>query len=124
MRGRVSIFFVFLYVAALLKPAQPFLEYYLDYDYFATILCINKDNPEMGCNGQCELSKRLKAAQEEPSAPALPSTTNSSLRDYPIGFVCTWQFQLALISEPVNHPNWFPVAAVRTGLSDIFHPPS
>lgn len=33
--------------------------------YIATELCVNRDKPEMQCNGQCVLMQRLKAAEQE-----------------------------------------------------------
>ncbi|MFN7115989.1 MAG: hypothetical protein ACK4TA_04275 [Saprospiraceae bacterium] len=33
--------------------------------YIATTLCINRDKPEMQCNGKCVLMQRLKAVEEE-----------------------------------------------------------
>jgi len=40
----------------------------LNRKYIATTLCENRDKPEMHCNGQCYLMKKLKqAAQKEQS---------------------------------------------------------
>jgi hypothetical protein len=41
------------------KPAFPFLEYVLNYDYIANELCINKDNLALNCNGKCYLMSKL-----------------------------------------------------------------
>jgi hypothetical protein len=35
-------------------------DYLLNRDYIAKILCINRDKPEMKCNGKCHLAKQLK----------------------------------------------------------------
>lgn len=57
-----SIFALFM----LLKPVLPVIEYAIDYDYIATVLCINKDKPELKCNGKCHLMKELaKSSQED-----------------------------------------------------------
>ena len=39
-----------------------YFEYVLDYDYIATVLCINKENPELKCNGKCYLKDQLSKA--------------------------------------------------------------
>jgi len=44
---------------SLLKPILPYFEYVLDYDYIATILCINNEKPELKCNGKCYLKDQL-----------------------------------------------------------------
>jgi hypothetical protein len=35
-------------------------DYILNRDYIAKVLCINRDKPEMKCNGKCHLAKQLK----------------------------------------------------------------
>lgn len=50
----------------LFKPLMPFVEYIVDYDYISTVLCINKEKPELKCNGKCHLMKELaKSAEDE-----------------------------------------------------------
>ncbi|MGO4910748.1 hypothetical protein [Leeuwenhoekiella sp. W20_SRS_FM14] len=58
------LLFAFLMV---LRPAFPFIEYLIDYDYISTILCENKEVPEMNCNGKCYLMKSLAEASEKES---------------------------------------------------------
>ena len=41
---------------------MPYFEYVLDYDYIATILCINKEKTELKCNGKCYLKDPLSKA--------------------------------------------------------------
>lgn len=43
----------------LVKPAIPFLEYVINYDYIVKELCENKEKPELKCNGKCHLAKQL-----------------------------------------------------------------
>lgn len=49
----------------LAKPAIPFLEYVINYDYIVKELCENKEKPELKCNGKCHLAKQLAKAAEE-----------------------------------------------------------
>ena len=60
---------------ALLRPIHPLVEYYANQDFFANVLCINKDKPEMACNGKCILMQKLKrvsAAATDPSPDDTP----------------------------------------------------
>jgi hypothetical protein len=41
------------------------LEYQLNKDYIAKILCINRDKPQLACNGKCHLKKQLQKAEEQ-----------------------------------------------------------
>jgi hypothetical protein len=43
----------------------PILDYALHYNYIKTVLCVNKDKPEMHCNGQCHLKQMIKKETQE-----------------------------------------------------------
>lgn len=66
----------------MLRPIAPFVEYAINYDYISKVLCINKDKPEMHCNGKCQLMKKLEQQKEEDK-----KALCVSMRDYPIGFI-------------------------------------
>lgn len=66
----------------MLRPIQPYVEYVLNQDYIAEFLCINKDKPELKCNGKCHLVKEIEKQQESES-----NSLRVSLENYPIGFV-------------------------------------
>ncbi len=78
----VAIFLVVLYTTAMVRPFVPFMEYALNYEYISTVLCENKDKPEMGCHGKCHLAKEVEKQQNEEKPIA-----NINLKEYPIGFV-------------------------------------
>lgn len=37
--------------------------WWLNRDYIARVLCVNRDKPQMHCNGKCHLAKQLKAVE-------------------------------------------------------------
>lgn len=55
-----------------LKPIIPFVEYVVDYDYISQVLCVNKDKPQMHCNGKCYLMRTLAKAAKEKKEEKLP----------------------------------------------------
>lgn len=65
MRQVISISLVFLFAWQLMLKAGVLIWYGANRTYIATELCENKDKPELKCNGQCVLAKRMKAAEEE-----------------------------------------------------------
>ncbi|WP_299676761.1 hypothetical protein [uncultured Tenacibaculum sp.] len=77
-----TYFFVLLYLIAMLRPIAPFVEYAINYDYIAKVLCINKDKPELSCKGKCQLMKKLKQQQEDDF-----NSLRIAMEEYPIGFV-------------------------------------
>jgi len=50
--------------------------YILNKDYIAKVLCVNKDRPEMSCEGKCHLMKQLEADDDQgPKATNEPAET-------------------------------------------------
>ncbi len=62
-----SLLIYLLLFAVLLPGISPWgtIAYYnLNRDYIARVLCENRDRPELHCDGQCYLAKKLKARQD------------------------------------------------------------
>lgn len=82
---------------AMLRPIQPYVEYVINQDYIAEFLCMNKDKPELQCNGKCHLVKQLERQQENE-----PNALKVSLENYPIGFVTIFKIKAAQIFTSSN----------------------
>lgn len=57
---------VLLSVIILLQPLSKLMvvaEYQVNKNYIAAFLCVNKSKPTLHCEGKCQLSKELKAAE-------------------------------------------------------------
>lgn len=122
MRARFAIGFVFLYLIALCRPVAPLIEYYANRDFFATVLCINKNKPELKCNGQCILMQKLKkAVQEESSSAPVPKV---NFEDYPLGLISPpgSSLQITLIEISLSYSFYQDNYFSATG-SNLFHPP-
>lgn len=46
------------------KSLSPFVDYAINKEYIAKVLCINQEKPELACHGKCHLKKELKKEQE------------------------------------------------------------
>ncbi|MEP1487968.1 MAG: hypothetical protein ABJZ80_08540 [Gilvibacter sp.] len=86
MHRATAILFIFLYMVAMLRPIQPYVEYMINQDYIVEFLCDNKAQPELQCNGKCYLVKQLEKQEENN-----PKSLRVSLENYPIGFVNIFQ---------------------------------
>jgi hypothetical protein len=64
MRKPIAAILLFCYSLALLGPVLPLIDYALRYDYYAQVLCENRDKPELKCNGTCKLAQLMKASEE------------------------------------------------------------
>lgn len=78
MRGISVVFMVFFYLLAMVKPVAPLLDYAINSDYIADNFCINKDKPEMHCDGKCHVKKEME--KETGDAQAL----ELAMKDYPV----------------------------------------
>ena len=108
----------------LLKPIFPLVEYAMNFDYIANVLCENKAKPEMHCNGKCHLMKQLANASEA-EKPASEHQKKS---------VSTFEL-FCDTALPIELPQRFLVAAADAVFAyhnsfcasfeaKIFHPPS
>jgi len=87
-------------MVAMLRPVQPYVEYILNQNYIAEFLCINKDKPELQCNGKCHLVKQIEKQQENEPL----SSLRISLENYPIGFVTIHTIEKPLKFTSSNNP--------------------
>lgn len=55
---------IIVILAIFLKPILPVIDYVINYDYIAKVLCENKAKPQLKCNGKCHLMKELAKASE------------------------------------------------------------
>jgi len=112
-----SLFIVF-------KPVLPIVEYILFYDYIATELCVNKDKPELKCNGTCHLKKELSEASDSEN-PISNDKNNRPLTEFPFLFFENFQkfnlivFYESIPEEYLTYPNLYSHLATDF----IFHPP-
>lgn len=58
-KQQLTYLVLLVYLISLIKPIYPVINYVINYDYIATILCINKEKPKSNCNGKCHVVKQL-----------------------------------------------------------------
>lgn len=113
------IAFVFL-----IKPLWPIIEYVANYDYIATVLCENKDQPELECNGKCYLEKQLaKDAADDKENPLNKSSQTEipqvivfeKIRDFNLEFFVEDDQRDPIVAKPDMYHNLFS--------SEILDPP-
>ncbi|SEC31409.1 hypothetical protein SAMN04489761_2652 [Tenacibaculum sp. MAR_2009_124] len=104
----------------MLRPIGPYVEYVINYDYIAKVLCINKDKPEMSCNGKCQLMDKLQKQQEDDY-----QSLRISMEEYPIGFISILDIQANQLFSS-NLKKYFKYDGNYTYLriQEVFHPPT
>ncbi|OOB82044.1 hypothetical protein BZL53_11755 [Flavobacterium columnare] len=95
----------------LLRPVMPVIDYVVNYNYIAEVLCVNKDKPTLECNGKCHLMKELAKVSE--TEKPTPDKKNNLSKRYEILF-CQSIFEFEFI-KPIdiqihpfsNYTNWY-----------------
>lgn len=106
----------------MLRPISPIIEYTLNQDYIATFLCINKDKPELQCNGKCHLAKELQKLEKEEE-----KCFRINLKEYPISTINSKKaISKNTISNKHHHILNFRYSNTYAYLFShcIFHPPT
>jgi len=86
--------------------------------YFSEVLCENKDRPEMGCKGQCQLAKMLDTP-EEPLAPVLPETPEA----LPFILIALPSLSIPLAWSTELKPDFDPTACMEWKSTPAIPPP-
>ncbi len=109
-----------LYIVAMLQPVMPLLEYNLNKEYIASVLCENRNKPELACNGKCYLNKQLEKSQEENHNHSVPQI---DLSKYPVTPISYNKYTLKEV-ETSNKLEYFYVAKhPQKYTSSVFRPP-
>lgn len=109
----------------LLKPIIPVFQYVINYEYISEVLCINKEKPEMHCNGKCHLMQELaKASDDEKPLSSDKKSQHSEIEVLFIEelntFCFTKQSDFILTTPIIYYSNLYS----HINCNSVFHPPS
>ncbi len=115
-----------LFVATLLPAVSQWgtiAYYHANKEYIARVLCVNRDKPQLNCDGKCYLAQKLKATQDKQD-----KETTERVQNLPtLSLFCNdlTQFSFSPVvpaaqSTPV-FAYWRP--AYSAPLTPVFHPP-
>lgn len=85
---------------AVLFPFVPHLEYMMHYDHIVEHHCVNRDNPEMDCNGACYLKKKVEHSSDSEHNPLHKNNHSDNLQILPVFGIYS---SLDTISFPPHH---------------------
>lgn len=119
-----------LVLAVVLKPIFPLVDYAVNYNYIAKVLCVNKTKPTLKCNGKCHLMKELAKAAESDNIN--DKSASSGKKDASKQEVENWYCQdfTSLSAKPVlidrnavvfdSYQNLYYILPITA----VFHPPT
>lgn len=109
--------------ALILKPLLPLFSYVANYNYIVKELCVNKQKPQLHCNGKCHLMKELAKASENEK----PATGKKNLHQETELFLQANQsftiagfYKISTNTNQCVYNNLYAHSAVRF----LFRPPS
>lgn len=99
------------------------IDFKINQDFIAEVLCINREKPMSTCNGKCYLSEQLKKAKEQEEKQT-PSSKNERIEVIYFHSASLFDF-LSLENDCVSKLNPAYVNELHTSsfIADIFHPP-
>ena len=121
-----SIFLLLLFCVKAMVVPIVYLDYELRKDYIKKVLCVNKNRPELHCDGKCYLAKRLAAAQKQEESQAEQefvsklvetASINNNFNDFAIEFSL-----VSFIIEKIDN-FFFSSPPLNATTFDFFHPP-
>lgn len=65
MKKGIALILIGAHLVAVFHFTVPYLSYYANFNYFATELCVNQDNPELDCNGACQLDEMIHQQHQQ-----------------------------------------------------------
>lgn len=103
------------------------VQFHVNRKYYADVLCINKNRPELACEGQCVLMKRLKNEFDQQQDSERRSLQNLIDREVTL-FIHNFNIDIVKHS-PIIKRDKSPIIFSSTFVSqqsilDIFHPPA
>ena len=115
-----------LLVATLLPTVSPWgtiAYYHVNKDYIARVLCENRDKPQLHCDGQCYLAKKLKTQQDKQDKETTERVQNTPLLQLFCQTNLPFQFSTSAVDLPVvSRPDYL-LSAYAAPCFGLLHPP-
>lgn len=115
----VGLLVFIMFMKSLMIPFV-YIDFKLNQDYIAKVLCINRDKPELHCNGRCILMQKMKKAQDTEQ-----SQENQTNKKQTFETFCESLFDFNALKFLAEKEEFiaYQMLFLSHYLSDIFHPP-
>lgn len=97
-----SVAILFIALTMLLKPLWPIADYIVNYDYIVNVLCENRDQPQLNCDGKCYLSKQLAKESEDRGKNPFEQRQNILDQVQPICIESLLDFKFAILFGTIS----------------------
>lgn len=93
LRSIITYYLLTIFGVFLIRPALPVVDYFINFDYIAEVLCLKKQVPESSCNGKCYLMQQMEENKHDDPQKNFPQTQ--------------WEIQLLSIHQPISYDLFF-----------------
>lgn len=105
----------------MIQPIMPLIEYNVNKEYIASVLCENRNKPELACNGKCYLNKKIKESKNHKSHDH--SIPQIDLSKYPVAPISYFVYSIKDPKLIVKKIFFSKVKSPSKYNSSIFKPP-
>ncbi|GAB3522075.1 hypothetical protein [Emticicia fontis] len=123
-----QIALIFLSLALVVKSfIVPFicLDYELRKDFIIKNYCVNRNKPELHCDGKCFLAKKIQAQTEKEERSALQNFIYKLLEINTFESLNNFTFDNVIETKEYSARNYpYKLEFTRESLSSVFHPPA
>ena len=120
MKITTSYIVLLFYSIQLFHSTGIFINFKINQDYITKVLCINREKPDMECNGQCHLKKEIRKSekQQEKAPQNLQYKQQVEIITYPTEILNCFRIPSTPLEWAYQHPHH-----KNRYSKDIFHPP-
>ncbi|MBN8822231.1 MULTISPECIES: hypothetical protein [unclassified Spirosoma] len=123
MRNALLYILVFATLLPTVSQWGAIAYYQVNKDYIARVLCENRDRPDLHCDGQCYLAKRLKAQQDKQDKETTERVQNTPVVQLFCDHHLSFLFQPSLTELLPSAHLAYEVPVYAAPATSFFHPP-
>ncbi len=113
---------VLVFLLQVFSSAFIYADFIINNEYIATVLCINKEKPEIHCNGKCYLKMQLGKEEKKKQSQEKTLKDNSNVQFISEPFSTGLHLEVALAIEKEASDYYRQISSQELAFA-IFHPP-
>jgi hypothetical protein len=120
MKRLFTILILFAVFVQMCSSFVIFLNYEINKDYIAKVLCENRNNPKKHCNGHCQLKKQLEKDEKQNQSPVNPLKEKNEVNVY---FENNPDFTFTNSGTVISLPPFSESSVPNSCFLSVFRPP-
>ena len=118
----IALFLLLALVGSGFSQFAVYLGFQLNQEYIAKTFCVNKNRPELHCNGRCYLMSKLKLVNEKEKKQAAKDTLNRMATSF-LHKLHTISLQVPIAASITTHSTHYKFTYYSQYIATVFRPP-